>query len=119
MPLLEPFAERHGARSNANWIESGLADEGPFVHRFFQALYRTTSRGGRILFNLDDLSLTRALATQRFSDPFAEDVGVTNWELQQLLHNRAFYDKTDFFIGDQKLTQEEMHDLGLDFRGSR
>lgn len=77
-----------GGIGNAGWVGAGLAGEGPFVSRFYQALYRSTSNGGRIRFNLDGLDLDRALAVNRFSDPF--DVGVTNWELQQVLANPQF-----------------------------
>ena len=114
-PLLQPFADDLGAIGNRDWVTRGLADEGPFVMRFYQAAYRSTSKGGRIKFNVDDLDLNRALNIPRFSDPF--DVGVTNWELQQILHNRQFYDATDFFIGTQKLRPKDVIDFGLGFRG--
>ena len=111
--LLQPFADDLGAVGNRDWIARGLADEAPFVRRFYQASYRSTANGGRIKFNLDDLDLDRALSTPRCSDPF--DVGVTNWELQQVLNNRQFYDATDFFIGGQKLNAEDVIGFGLGF----
>lgn len=114
-PLLEPFAKKIGAVSNERWIQVGLADRVAFVLRFHQALYRSISTGGRAKFNLDYLDLNPALRTPRYSDPF--NVGVTNWELQQILHSRYFYGKTDFYIGDHKLSPGEMKDLGLRFRG--
>jgi len=114
-PLLQPFADDVGAVGNHDWVARGLADESPFVQRFYQAGYRSTSNGGRIKFNLDDLNLNRALDTPRFSDPF--DVGVTNWELQQILNNRQFYDATDFFIGSEKLGAQDVIDFGLGFGG--
>ena len=109
--LLQPFADDLGAIGNKDWIAKGLSGEKPFVQRFYQALYRSTSGGGRIKFNLDDLDINRALKTDRFSDPF--DVGVTNWELQQILSNRQFYDATDFFLGGQKLDLQDVIDFGL------
>jgi RHS repeat-associated protein len=109
--LLSPFAEGVGAIGNQSWITSGLATEGPFVQRFYQALYRSTSEGGRIKFNLDYLKLGEALGAKRFSDPFA--VGVTNWELQQVLHNDSFHGATDFYIGGQRLTPDEVSEFGL------
>jgi RHS repeat-associated protein len=114
-PLLQPFADDVGAVGNHDWVARGLADESPFVQRFYQAGYRSTSNGGRIKFNLDDLNLNRALDTPRFSDPF--DVGVTNWELQQILNNRQFYDATDFFIGSEKLGAQDVIDFGLGLGG--
>ena len=115
-PLLKPWADKIGAVTNENWIAAGLADEGPFVQRFYQALHRSVSNGGRIKFNLDDLNLNRALGTNRFSDPF--DVGVTNWELQQILHDRPFYNATDFYIGGQKLSPQDVIDFGLGYGGT-
>ena len=114
-PLLQPWADDLGAVTNRDWVAKGLSGEAPFVQRFYQALYRTSSKGGRVKFNLDDLDLNRALSTKRFSDPF--DVGVTNWELQQVLHNRQFFNATDFFIGGQKLSADDVIEFGLSFRG--
>lgn len=116
-PTLQPWADQIGAKTNRDWISDGLAQEGPFVRRFYQALYKATSNGGRIKFNLDDLDLSRALNTKRFSDPFEN--GVTNWELQQVLGNKQFYNSTDFFIGGQKLSAQDVADFGLCFRGGR
>jgi len=115
--LLQPWADEIGALTNRDWTPNGLSESAPFVQRFYQALYRTSSRGGRVKFNLDELDLDRALSTRRFSDPFADGVGVTNWELQQVLHNRQFYDATDFFIGGQKLSADDVIEFGLSFRG--
>jgi hypothetical protein len=114
-PLLQPWADRINALTNAKWIEAGFAEEGPFVQRFYQALYRSVSGGGRIKFNLTGLDLNRAFNTPRFSDPF--DVGMTNWELQQILHNKYLFEATDFFINGSKLTPEKAAELGLRYLG--
>lgn len=103
------------ARSSDEWVDAGLAESGPFVRRFYQATYRTTQRGGKINFHLDDLDIDRALGVNRFSDPF--DVGVTNWELQQILNNKLLYSNTDFYLGLQKLSLEDILEFGLAFRG--
>ena len=119
--IIDTFADSVGAVPNSGWIPAKLADEGPFVKRFYQALYRSTSEGGRIKFNLDDLKLGDAFATPRFSDPFTgirHSTNVTNWELQQVLNNRQFYDATDFYIGGQKLFPDEILGFELHFRGN-
>ncbi len=117
-PHLQPWADEIGAITNRDWIPSGLANEGPFMVRFYQALVKATSGGGRIKFSLDgNFDLKRALATDRNADPFDDGVGFTNWELQQVLFIRRFYDATDFFLGGRKLTPSEMNEHGLHFRG--
>jgi RHS repeat-associated protein len=100
-----------GGVANRDWIGAGLANEGPFVQRFYQAMYRSTSNGGRIRFNLDGLDIDRALSTNRFSDPF--DVGATNWELQQILANPRFRGATDFYLDGQVLSADRVASLGL------
>jgi len=103
------------ARSSDEWVDAGLAENGVFVRRFYQATYRTTRRGGKINFRLDDLDIDRVLSVDRFSDPF--EVGVTNWKLQQMLNNKLLYSNTDFYLGLQKLSFEDILEFGLAFRG--
>jgi len=100
-----------GGVGNAGWVEAGLANDGPFVQRFYQSLYRSTSGGGRIRFNLDGLDLDQALSVNRFSDPF--EVGATNWELQQVLAVPQFRTATDFYLGGRILSADELISLGL------
>jgi hypothetical protein len=102
-----------GGIPNQAWVARGLADDGPFVRRFYQALYRSTSRGGRIRFNLDGLDVAQALRAQRFSDPFLEGVGVTNWELQQVLAIPQFRSSVIFYRGGLPLSQLNLRTLGL------
>ena len=113
--LTQPWADQIGAVVNRDWIAKGLADNGPFVDRFHQALARAIARGGRVLFNLDDLSLDEAFAAGPSADPF--DVGVTNWELLQVLRNAHYYVATDFFLGGRNLSPEEVIGFELQFRG--
>ena len=96
-------------------MSSGLAEYGPFIERFHQALSRAIVGGGRILFNLDELSLSQALAADFFADPF--DDGITNWELHQVLHDKRYYLATDFYLGGQKLAFQDVLEFGLTFRG--
>jgi hypothetical protein len=103
------------ARSSDEWVDAGLAENGVFVRRFYQATYRTTRRGGKINFRLDDLDIDRVLSVDRLSDPF--EVGVTNWKLQQMLNNKLLYSNTDFYLGLQKLSFEDILEFGLAFRG--
>ena len=56
-----------------------------------------------------------ALAIEFSANPF--DVGVANWELQQVLHNAQYCGATDFFIGGRKLSPEEVLGFELQFRG--
>jgi RHS repeat-associated protein len=114
--LLQPWADRVGAITNRDWIPRGLAEDGPFVERFNQALNNSTQGGGRILFNLDDLNLDTALRRPFTDDPF-DDLGVTNWELQAVLRNSTYYDNTDFYIGNEVLTPQDIIDFGLSFIG--
>jgi hypothetical protein len=67
------------------------------------------------LFNLDDLSLSQALAADSFADPF--DDGITNWELQQVLHDKWYYLATDFYLGGRKLAFQDVLAFELTFRG--
>ncbi|QDT64703.1 polymorphic toxin-type HINT domain-containing protein [Calycomorphotria hydatis] len=87
--LLEPWAHSVGALTQKGWAGAGLADANvPFVRRFYQAAYRSSSRGGRIKFNLDDLDLGRALKTRRFSDPFESAVSqIGNFSKSSIIVN--------------------------------
>jgi hypothetical protein len=113
--LTQPWADGIGAVTNSDWVSSELAEQGPFLERFHQALGRAIGHGGRILFNLDDLNLDQALSADPFTDPF--DDGITNWELQQVLHDKQYYLATDFYLGGQKLLFQDTLDFGLTFRG--
>jgi len=117
-PLLVPFAKARGAFSNENWIDEGLADEGPFQDRFAQATTRSIASGGRIHFNLDYLSINKALAADVSGGPY--DIGgFTNWELHQVLNSPELYPFTDWWIGDQQLSLQDVLDFDLGPRYSR
>jgi hypothetical protein len=110
-PLLQPFADARGAFTNRDWIKQGLADEGPFAERFAQATQRAVGSGGRIHFNLDQFSITRGLAADATGDPF--EVGVTNWELHQVLGSSELHAATDWWIGGEQLSAQDVLDFGL------
>jgi RHS repeat-associated protein len=115
--LLQPFADARGAFTNAQWAREGLVDlvyddagvvRGPsFDIRFAQATSRSINSGGRILFNLDYVSIGRALRADTSAGPYGPG-GFTNWELQQVLRDPQLYNATDWFIGGGKLTPEDV-----------
>lgn len=51
------------------------------------------------------------MSINRFSDPF--EVGVTSWELQQVLANPQFRRATDFYLNGRVLTSAERAALGI------
>ena len=123
--LIEEFARNTDSYHVGQWSKAGLikTDENPFVRRFYEALYTSIQSGGKIKFNLDFLSITKAEKIKRFSDPFdfygGRHSNVSNWELQQILNNKMFYDNTEFFIGKDKLNLQDVLDFGLGFKGGK
>ena len=109
--LLRPWARNVGAISNEDWITAGLAEDGPFVDRFHQALTRCLSSGGRIMFNLERTASPHGVAVPWPGNPFEH--GFTNWELQQILHNDNYYRNTTFYLGGQPLSLEPHGNLAL------
>jgi hypothetical protein len=110
--LLGPFAQARGAYMNADWMKQGLADIGPFQQRFAQAAERSIASGGRVHFNLDYVSIDRALDADTSEGPYGPG-GFTNWELQQVLNSSRIYPSTDWWIGNDQLSPQDIIDFGL------
>jgi RHS repeat-associated protein len=118
--ILENFAKNVGGHRYRDWAKVGLTDEINFVNKFYQATYRTIQDGGRIKFNLDFLNLDDALSKPRFFDPYnfnGRGGRFTDWELQQVIHNKLLYENTDFYIGLERLSSRDLVEFGIDFRG--
>ena len=121
--LLQPFADNLGASTNRDWIKDGLVTPttdpatgriiGPdFETRFGRATSNTIDSGGRIAFNLDHFSIDDGLSTDTSDGPYG-DGGFTNWEFQQILNSPTLYPATDWYIGNEMLSPEDVTDFGI------
>jgi len=108
---LRPFGDRFGAVIDEDWARLGLhnAPQGRFDIAFEQTLDAITARGGRIKFNLDSLDVAKALA----GDPTDRIARYTEWELQQIIRKKSWFDATDFYLDGKLLTPEELQNLGI------
>ncbi|TDC09790.1 hypothetical protein E1265_31935, partial [Streptomyces sp. 8K308] len=120
--LLQPFADSLGASTNRDWIADGLVTPtlnesgrviGPaFDERFAQATANAIDSGGRINFNLDYVNIDDALRANTADGPYGEG-GFTNWEFQQILNSPTLYGATDWYIGAERLSPQDVIDFGL------
>jgi hypothetical protein len=85
------------------------APAGRFDIAFEQSLNNVVARGGRIKFNLNSLDVPSALA----SDPAVRVGRYTEWELQQIVRNGAWFGATDFYLNGRLLSAEELRRLGI------
>ena len=83
-----------------------------FETRFGQATSDTIDSGGRIAFNLDHFSIDDGLSTDTSDGPYG-DGGFTNWEFQQILNSPTPYPATDWYIGTEILSPEDVTDFGI------
>ena len=111
VPSLRPFGDRLGAVIDEDWARLGLHDAPPgrFDLAFRQTLDNAVGGGGRIKFNLDSLDVQKALA----GNPVERVGRYTEWELQQIVGNRKWFEATDFFLNRRRLTVEELLQLGI------
>jgi hypothetical protein len=121
--LLQPFADNLGASTNRDWIKDGLVTPtidpatgriiGPdFETRFGQATSNSIESGGRIAFNLDHFSINDGLAADTSEGAYG-DGGFTNWEFQQILSSPTLFPATDWYIGPEMLSPEDVTAFGI------
>lgn len=108
---LGPFGARLGASTSDDWARLGLhnAPEGRFDIAFQQTLDNITGNGGRIKFNLDSLNVKNALG----GNPLERIDRYTEWELQQIVRKKGWFNATDFYLNGQKLSLEQLLELGI------
>jgi hypothetical protein len=108
---LEEFAARNGAAAMTEWEALGLYDSGlqGWGQAFHQAMNRTIQRGGKVLFDLTGVDISRALA----GDPAVWVGRYTAWELQQIRANPLYRAATTFYRNGRVLTKAEIAALGL------
>jgi hypothetical protein len=108
---LECFAARVNASYMSQWRDMGLFDQNVegWGQAFEQVMTRTLTAGGRVHFNLTNLDVREALA----GDPEFWVGRYTAWELQQIVRNKAWFDKTSFYLNEVALTSDQIIALGI------
>lgn len=122
VPLLKPFAKKVGALDISKWNSTPLTNGKNFRKRFDDALQDVTSKGGKIKFNLDEISTNKlwSFDASKIKQPTDELSGqVTLWELQTILRNPNYYKHTEFYIGGSKISPQDVSELGLNFKSAR
>lgn len=112
---LPRFADEVDGVPYWQWLAKGLVPGGTksWGTKFHYVLHNTINKGGRIKFNLTGLDLDRALGTPLVPQP--GKLGMTNWELRQIMGNKRFFEATDFYLDGRLLTPEEAAELGVRF----
>ncbi|HZU96181.1 MAG TPA: hypothetical protein VFF73_05685 [Planctomycetota bacterium] len=126
--LVEELQQAKGGLEYFEWDQMGFpkAEYGTWdARRVWNAMDLTAKTGHRIQFNVTGMRFGTggdkdALLTDDRAD--AGSVGYTRWEIAQVMHHRAFFDATDFYLRKddgtyRKLAKKDLERLGVRYMG--
>ncbi len=126
--LVDDLKQAKGGLEYFEWDQMGFpkAEYGTWdARRVWDAMDLTAKTGHRIQFNVTGMRFGTggdkdALLTDDRAE--AETVGYTRWEIAQVMHHRAFFDATDFYLRKddgtyRKLAKKDLEKLGVRYMG--
>jgi RHS repeat-associated protein len=112
---LADFSEEVGAAYFRNWQEKlGISPFNSFEEQFAEVTQKVISSGGRIHFELADVSMVgaRRIAGKNFYEAIKIQRG-TEWELNKILTDNALKSNTDFYLNGVKQTADQLKKIGI------
>jgi RHS repeat-associated protein len=112
---LADFADRIGGVYFRNWKEKlGISNLLSFEEQFKEVTQQAVRSGGRIHFELADVSITgaRRIGAKSFYDAIKIQRG-TEWELNKILSSDVLKSHTDFYLNGVKQTTEQLQKMGI------